>query len=344
MYRVEHQPGPPRRAVVSCQQFSVTVSSGTSSTATINPVDTSRSVIIPGGMYGNSTVTARILGQSVLTNATTVTVTRGVSVAATLVAKGTVVEFAPWVVSSIQTGTITPSAATTGTATITAVDTSRSLVIAGGAVVAAAASVINTAFAQMTLTNATTVTAKAGAATSNSFGFTVIEFQSAALARIAAGALDATNTNTTDTVTLAPNVETPAAVSFFQGQISSSNSLDVGFVRAALTDGATVTQTRTTGTSAEHGVAVAVAQLGRRVVRRVHRGTITITAGTTGTATIEAVDLGRSWVMFLGMSAAVGATPDQALPTVALTAADTVTATLGSTGTITVSFEVVTLF
>ena len=343
MYRIEHKPGPARRAIVSCQQFTVALTSGTSNTATINAVDTTRAVIIPGGMYGNSTVTARIRAQTVLTNSTTITSTRGVSTTATLVVKGTIIEFSPWVIASIQSGTITPSASTTGTATITAVDTARSIVIAGGAVCGAAGNNINGAFAQLTLTNATTVTAKAGAATSNSFGFTVIEFQPGALARLVAGGLDATNTNTADTVALAPGVDAAVAALFFAGTLSSTNSVDVGFTRAALTDGATVTQTRTTGTSAEHGIAAAVAQLSRRVVRRVQRGTVTISAVNTGTATIEAVDINRSWVAFLGMSCAVGATPDQCLAGVSLTAADTVTAALGTAGTVTVSFEVVTL-
>lgn len=342
MYLPEVKPGPPRRAIVSIQAFSITLSSGTSNTATINAVDTTRSVIVLGGMHGNSTVTGRIRGQAVLTNSTTVTVTRGVSTTSTLVVKGTVIEFAPWVVASVQSGTVTLAAATTGTATITSVDTARAVVIDNGASVAAAGSAITGAFAQFTLTNATTVTAKTGASSSNSFGFTVVEFRPGALAQLVAGSLDATNTNTADTVTLAPNVDAAMAALLFAGTLSSSNSLDVGFTRAALTDGSTVTQTRTTGTSAEHGCALAVAQLGRRVVRRVQRGTVAISASTSGTATIEAVDPSRSWVMFLGMSAAVAATPDQALASLALTAADTVTATVGTSGTTTVSFEVVT--
>jgi len=344
MYRISHKPGAPRRAIVSCQQFSVSLSSGTSNTATINAVDTTRSVIILSGMHGNSTVTGRIRGQAVLTNSTTVTVTRGVSTTLTLVVKGTVIEFAPWVVASVQSGTITPAAATTGTATITSVDTARAVVLDQGAVCGAAGSAITGSFAQLTLTNATTVTAKTGAAGSNSFGFSVVEFRPGVLAQLVAGSLDATNTNTSDTVTLAPNVDTSMAALLFAGMLSSSNSLDVGFTRAALTDGSTVTQTRTTGTSAEHGSALAVAQLSRRVVRRIQRGTVSIAAGFTGTATIEAVDTSRSYVILLGFSVAAAATPDQALPSLALTAADTVTATLGSGGTVTASFEVVTFF
>lgn len=342
MYRVEHKLGPPRRAIVSIQAFSITLTSGTSNTATINAVDTTRSVIVLGGAHGNSIVTGRIRAQVVLTNSTTITATRGVSTTSTLVVKGTIIEFAPWVVASVQSGTITPAAATTGTATITSVNTARAVVIDNGAVVGSSGSNISGAFAQLTLTNATTVTAKAGLANSNSFGFTVVEFQSAALAQLVAGGVDVTNTNTSDTVSLAPNVDPAMAVLLFAGTLSSTSTIDVAFTRAALTDGSTVTQTRTTGTNAEHGCALAVAQLSRRVVRRVQRGTVAISASTSGTATIEAVDVSRSWVMFLGVSAAVGATPDQALASLALTAADTVTATLGTSGTVTVSFEVVT--
>lgn len=73
---------------------------------------------------------------------------------------------------SIQKGSITLTAQTTNTATITAVDPTKAFVVPNGVT-----SGSNSVAGAVELTNATTVTATLGASGTATFKFTVVEFQ-----------------------------------------------------------------------------------------------------------------------------------------------------------------------
>lgn len=75
-------------------------------------------------------------------------------------------------IRSIQKGQIVLTSQTSNTATITAVDITKAFVLHGGAFLTAGA----VAGVLIDLTNATTVTATAGASSTGKINFTVIEF------------------------------------------------------------------------------------------------------------------------------------------------------------------------
>ena len=119
----------------SVQEFEVTISSGTSATATISSVDTSKTATFPGGM--TTPQASSDMGHEycycALTNATTVTATKGASGGNTVTINGTMVEFADDIVNTIQRGVVTMAGNDlTKNTTITAVDLSLSTVQALG--------------------------------------------------------------------------------------------------------------------------------------------------------------------------------------------------------------------
>jgi len=164
--------------IKSIQTGSITIADLTSSnTATITSVDLNNSIIIHGGRNTGSTNT--FVNQEcrvALTNATTVTVSRSGSSAVNVVGY-TVIEFYPGVIRSVQRGTITiNSTNTSATATITAVDTTKSVVFWLGSDASSNGSLTA---AYLTLTNSTTVTStrntQDGSSTSVT-GYQVVQF------------------------------------------------------------------------------------------------------------------------------------------------------------------------
>ena len=163
------------------QQFAVTIG-GTSTntgTATITSVDTTKSNIYWGGFqtdYPGTSDVHRWWGYSTLTNSTTVTATRYRVHTDISVHRGTVVEFKPALIASIQRGLTTIPSGTSTTAAISSVNTSVSYLNH-------LQQYINTVdnesynFTQGTLTNATTVTiSRVGSTTvSNVTSWEVIE-------------------------------------------------------------------------------------------------------------------------------------------------------------------------
>lgn len=151
----------------SIQRGTITIVGGgvLSNTATITAVDTANTVLVMLGQSSNSSASdirdsfARIT----LTNATTVTANRtsGVDAAASITVSFEVREYFPGVYRSIQRATITNSG---GTATINAVDTSKSEVTLLGHSSGASSSIdgILQSLPRIALTNATTVTATSG--------------------------------------------------------------------------------------------------------------------------------------------------------------------------------------
>lgn len=164
--------------VRSVQRGTITIAgASTSNTATINAVNTDRAVLkflgcTVGGVENPSFVFARVA----LTNATTVTATKGNSDpgADDVVVSYEVVEYGMGLIRSIQRGTIT-AAAGTATATINAVNTEKStLDYLGMSTVNTQTD--NTWVANVDLQDATTVRASALAADAT-VGFQVVEWQ-----------------------------------------------------------------------------------------------------------------------------------------------------------------------
>lgn len=171
--------------IASVQYVSIAVA-GTSATATISSVDTSRAVVVHLGEgsphnTGNSTSTSFLT--LVLTNATTVTASRFDASGFTVTATGVVIEFMPGVLRSLQQYTVSVASATSGTATISTVTPEKTFLLprgmnnndtAGGS----ASWAQNLTGQRTTLTNSTTVTStrNTSGTITNTVAGTAVEF------------------------------------------------------------------------------------------------------------------------------------------------------------------------
>jgi len=153
----------------------------TSKTATITSVDITKSVIIFLGQTTVSTDSNNLsdyMARIELTNATTVTAYRtndndDVTISCV------VIEFDSAVINSKQSGTILISAGnTSNTATITAVNIAKSLLLYCGVITSYTGTVPIHAFSRLALTNSTTITATRGnSSNSATVGWNLIEFK-----------------------------------------------------------------------------------------------------------------------------------------------------------------------
>jgi hypothetical protein len=154
----------------------------TSETDTIGGVTSGNSLLIYGGCTSDgSTPCNAILTRLDLTNSTTVTLTRsleGLGFSATVTVSYTVVEFATAALNgSIQRGDVALSSSTSGTATISNVNTAKSFANyasqSGNGTMDDNGS---TNFMSLALTNGTTVTANTNSAGSPTISYEVIQF------------------------------------------------------------------------------------------------------------------------------------------------------------------------
>ena len=174
----------PTASLVSAIQqvsYNTGTTNNTSYTRVITSVDTTKAILIDNGstIITTSTVKDEVDHTKVITNATTVTMTRGDGGAAEArTVNFTVVTFAAGILNSgIQRGAIALSASTTNTATITSVNASLSAVNYNGNIEAAANAGPYDHYQALRLTNATTVTGSINtAANAASIAFEVIEF------------------------------------------------------------------------------------------------------------------------------------------------------------------------
>jgi hypothetical protein len=165
----------------SVQYFSGTVNAATTN-FTITAVDTANAIAFPLGISSTyATANIGVCGGGVaLTTATNVAFTRLNWSGNT--ASGVVVEFAPGLLKSLQIGSINLGAAglTTATATVTAVNTDKSvLLVTGNSSNGDNTSGPDTTIAYLSQTNSTTITATRGAASATYYPiprFALLEF------------------------------------------------------------------------------------------------------------------------------------------------------------------------
>jgi len=196
--------------VVSVQSFTVTIAAaGTSGTVTINSVDTNRAVIFfDGGLTTNTTAqSTAILVRLALTNATTITATRGAASASfSQVTRGYIVEFSSDLLDGdVQYGTVTIAAASTSnTATINSISTSRAAPFyLGNSATEAGGTGPNNNSASMVLTDAKTITCtRSGTLGTLVTSFVIPQFLSGVIQSVQHRAPSVSGTNLSDTDTI----------------------------------------------------------------------------------------------------------------------------------------------
>lgn len=149
--------------IASIQYGTVSLGTAASATAAINAVDTTRALLIDlrqNNNWSGGTQPAYTSTDLALTNSTTVTAVRQAGGGISCTASFCVVEFRPGVCRSVQSGTTT--AAGTTTATVTAVNTDKSMVFSLG-LSGDSGGRDDYFYARITLTNGTTITMTRGA-------------------------------------------------------------------------------------------------------------------------------------------------------------------------------------
>lgn len=326
--------------VISTEQFSVTIaSSSATGTATLTKrVNTATSFIVWGGQIASATNTENTLARLVLTDGVTVTATRDTASATTITVSGTVVYCSPQFVKSVQAGSVSITGAAT-TSTITAVRTDKTVVLANGFTTSNANANLTTSLARVSLTNSTTVTVNMNSVgTTCVVNYVAVEFQPDCVISVQQVAITAAS-GTSATATLATNVDVNNSLCFFGGQQAAGNTYAQMLSRIQLTNGTTVTANWNTSSIVTRTINVTVVNFAPKVIRSIRRGTTTITATTSATSTIDFVDVNMAWCMFLGFSC-TGSSQSTTWSRVVLTNGTTITATLNSSGTDTVNWEV----
>lgn len=348
---------PQANYIESVQPVTVTIAAGASSgTATITAVDTTRTLLVPGYIRGGDSI--YLFNEdspgATLTNSTTVTaLTNTANAAASRIFCCTAVEFNSMAVESVQYGTISIAAnSTTGTATITNVDTARSAVVWLGQTGAESVTSRGAQEVRFTLTNGTTVTGTRGISNVNAVTgyFAVVYFtsivKSVQQVSINIGAGTGAESSRTATIN---SVNTANTALLYGGM--TVNTTGLGFnpqycPYMTLTDATTVTAARAISSTSDTFGNVTVVEFIPGVMKLVQRSVSDIAANTVSdTDSITAVDTSRAFASFCGFSRNLNATNmDTACPTVALTNPTTVTFTRGATSATAVhsiSWEVV---
>jgi hypothetical protein len=153
---------------------------GTSGTATITAVNTANAVLVDlrqSNNWSGGTDPQYVSTSLALTNSTTVTASRYASGGISATAAFAVIEFRPGVLKSVQYGSVSLAAATSATATITAVNPATTILLSLG-ITGDPTARADYFYSYLTLTNSTTVTATraSGGGTSITHAFAAVEF------------------------------------------------------------------------------------------------------------------------------------------------------------------------
>ncbi len=329
------------------QQVSITIASGsTSATATITAVG-ANAFIIWQGQHTNvtaSTTYNSLIGTLALTNSTTVTATRGASNSDALTIFGVVIDPTANLVSSVQFGTVSlTTTQTSNTASITSVNTGRSVVFYLGTSTTTASLSINSVSFGVSLTNSTTVTAARETSTSatQSVAFVVVQFAVGVINSLQTVSTSYTSANLIDSKTISAVVTANTFLAL--GGFSSSNSTVNYWPYLTQTSTTNVDAVRIgTGTSSRTPY-FTVVEFVSGILAQKQTGTITLSSVSSNTATITSANTNKSVCNYLMNNTDSGNSSNNFWTGAALTNSTTVTATRGgSTGNAKASYEVIT--
>jgi hypothetical protein len=335
--------------VTSVKRYEVTIPSSTASaTVTVDTMD-SRSLIF-ATFRGTSTTSGPTVAACRIerTNDTTVTLIRqSAGGTPTITAEIEIWYATDSLVESVQYGTIAlgtispPATATTGTTTITSVDTSRTSIMWLGMDSNSGTLSAGRLNSYVTLTNSTTITGVTSNAITGSIGFMAVQWASGAIDSVQ-NLLDTyTSANTSENKTIT-SVDVNRSLVFYAG-ISGliTGSSDLLYTRE-LTGSTTLTYTRVGTATISRTISTSVVQFKSNVfAANIQRSTINLAGVNSNTATITNVGTSKGFSLFNGWrSAQTNANPSTNWATIELTNGTTVTGTINSTGNTTViAFE-----
>lgn len=244
-------------------------------------------------------------------------------------------------VESVQYGGVTITAATSGTATISSTDTSRTSVVWTGLQSNLATQAASRQLARVAQTNATTVEAVISTSSTVTASFITIQWASGAIDSVQNMIDTYTSANTTDAKTIS-SVDINRSLVFSGGTTSSSTAVapPTIFHTRQLADSTTLNYVRSGTTTTNRSHSSSVVQFKSGVfASNIQRGTIDLTGVTSKTATLStSVGTTKGFALFNGFrSDQVSAQPATVWGTIELTNGTTVTGTINSTGNTTVA-------
>ena len=338
-----------------CQGEATTcILTDTTVAAAVSAVITARTVpFSAGSRVGDTTGNQKELYfTSTLASTTSLSSTRSSTTTYTtdVIAATQLVQFPDDMVESIQMGTISLTGTTaSNTATITSVNTARSVVVLIG--LNSGSGNHHNIFHTLDLTNATTVTATAATtvtSSTRSVQYAVIQFKAGVVNSIqkvtpSLGVTDTSATSTITAVNRGRSILFPGGMRKTAGTTSTAN---FNFCTLDLTNTTTVTFARNTQNGTDTYVAAATVVEFNPGFVSVQRGTAVIASGASSKAQdVETFIVANSWINHLEWQSSYNGTANEHdyYGTIAITDANTVTATRGSTGsnTQTHSFELV---
>lgn len=288
----------PSDYVFSVQPFSITIPNGgptpiLSASQLISPVGSLAFIIWDHNQSTGTTNTSISAAAVTLTNPGLVTATRNTSGVASIIAMGYVVDAKPTLVNSVQYGTVTiASGATTGTGSVTATNASYTSCIMNGYYGSINSFGCASVLPRVDVSGTTvTATRAVSAATTITVGYCIIEWNSAACAQTVQNfqrSWAATPTSETFSIT---TVNPDNTICFYGG-----GTLAINAGRQAMQMGQLIN-------ASQFRIDIAVGALGAAAVfntsivefipavmrQPVQRGTITLNAVTSNTATIAAL-------------------------------------------------------
>lgn len=159
--------------------ISVPAAGGSAGTLTINAVVLRNTILnVLGDQDGGSDITpGQVCVITVFTNTTTISANRTLGATAAASIEVEVIEYYPGVLRNVQHGTYSTTAATSGTATVTAVDVNRSqLFNLGFSCTSGAGAAMGEALIKQKLTDLVTITANATGALTRTVSYCLAEY------------------------------------------------------------------------------------------------------------------------------------------------------------------------
>lgn len=265
--------------------------SATSGTATIDAVGSLAWVQIIGqNNNASADELSKVVARIDLTNSTTVTANRFTAASNTVTVWFCVMDANSNLVESIQQGTVARAASTSGTATISAVDLTRSVVIWNGCSGNATIAPSGTRMSAVDLTNTTTVTARSTSSATDTTNFVVVQFQAAVINRLTEYEPSIIDSSLTHNTTVSPSAVMANTTIFYGGTATNGQSFYT-IVQSSTTN---ILKTRTSTSTTGRTPKFTLVEFKPGVIKSSQRGTISLISLTSNTATIAPVNKSRS--------------------------------------------------
>lgn len=320
-----------KKYVNSVQYGTITIAAGaTTGTATISEIKNIPWLNLLGFTTDNNAdVLAECCPRLEYVNSTTIMATRNTTDAVfSVVINFCIVDATENLIKKVYYGGITTGAATSGTAKIPEVDTTKSAVFYLGGTATATASPSLARISSVTLTDSKTVTRTSGSSAISTTNFVVVEFQPVVIQSIQQFTTNQSgvDSSTTTNVTISSVVMANTFIAYGSRDATSDNTYTI-----ELTSSTNVRLTKVAAIAVSRNTRYAVIEFVSGILKSNQFVNIALTSLTSNTATITAVDTSKTVGLWNGYNSSTSDTAGNTLFLgVTLTNSTTVTGTVNA--------------